>query len=332
MITMVFHESYIHSYVSALLSRILTKTDFSELLVSKTVDEAIKVISNKPIGTELYTLVLEKRLELKKINEAINNYIIERHNNLYNYIPPRHRKHLDPIEGLFDSINITLFYSNLIRGGRAEYLIPAGKIFRMKVDLEKVENIDDLVDILVDKGLKIYANVLKGYTGDPIKLFYILTRKVLPISKPLDIPYRRLLGSIHDLLWILMCGAKGEIPKEVIPSFYGLSINEFNNACLSKSLEDIPAILQDGYFKDFAEILRYTNKISIGSGSLFLGSILYLSVLTKDLLTPYTSHPYVRYYILILSEGVLVNTCLVAIAIGMFAKELKDLINGWWVL
>jgi len=331
-ITRVFHESYVYSYVSILLSRILTKTDFVELLDSKTIDEAIKVISNKPIGTKLYTLVLEKNIELKKINEAINNYIIERHNDLYDRISSRHRRYLEPIESLFDSFNIVLFYSNLVRGCKAEYLIPAGKIFRMKVDLEKAKNIDELIDILLGKGLSIYIDTLKKYTGDPIKLFYTLTKKILPSSKPLDIPYRRLLGFIHDLLWILMCSASGEIPKEVIPNFYGLSINEFNNVCLSKSLEDIPAILQDGYYRNFSEILRYTNKISIGSGSLFLGFILYLSDLTKDLLTPYTAHPYVRYYILILSEGILLNTCLTAIATGMFVKELKDLINEWWVL
>lgn len=332
MITRVFHESYILSHISSLLSRILTKTDFSELLSSKTVDEAIKVISNKSIGVKLYTLVLEKRLELEKINEAINNYIIEKHSDLYNYLPSQFKKQLDPVEALFDSLNIALFYNNLIKHGKAEYLIPAGRIFREKIDLGKITNVSDLADVLINRGLKNYAIILRRYTGDPIKLFYLLTRRVLPINKPLDIPYRRLLGFIHDLLWILICGAKGELPKEIIPSLYGLSISEFNSVCLSKSLEDIPIILQDGYFKDFSEILRYTNKINIGVGSLFLASMLYLPVLTKNLLTPYTVHPYLRYYILVLSEGVLVNTCLVAIATEVFTKELKDLITKWWVL
>ncbi len=327
-----FRSSYLYSYVTTSISKILGKDDLLEVLKADSLDNAVKIISNKPLGLHLYKLLVENKLSLKNINEALTEYLMEKHSKLYREAPAKARKYIELLDRLYDALNLALFLDKLSSGGKPEYLLHTGLMFRERVTISDIENVEQLIERLVEKKMHVYANTLKRYKVNPLYFLYKLVNTIMPRQKTLDLPYRRLLGFTHDFLWIMVCSGQGEIPANLVPRLYYLSLNEFNNICLAKNIEEVAVILQGGYYKEYAEILRHVFRLGIGVSALLLAYALYTPLLVFDLIRPYTPHPYIRYYTLLLSENILANACLTAVSTDMFRKELGELINRWWIL
>jgi len=316
---------YSIAYMKTAITSFLTKKDFENILSAKTLDQAIKTIIDKPIGSYVYEKIYGKTISIDVISNYVSKYEYEKLNNLYRNMSKKSRKVFDTYKLFFDIYNTLIVASSILTSGK-------GKPLYIWSNLTATEEIGDLETLyeIVPRTLKFQVKEIMNTN----KVSYSELLKLLPSRKDLSYMTHNSLtiyGLFNDLYLLRECITRKE-PIEPV-SLFIFSRDEYKYLCDQKTIESLINYFRTSnkVLQDVGEALNFLMRFNKATTNLdivpFIVGIKYSSSLINtetDLAT--------KLLLLSLSEAYVLRTILVYIDTGMYKEIVDELVYRWWPL
>jgi len=307
------------------ITSFLTKKDFENILSAKTLDQAIKTIIDKPIGSYVYEKIYGKTISIDVISNYVSKYEYEKLNNLYRNMSKKSRKVFDTYKLFFDIYNTLIVASSILTSGKGKPLY----IWSSLTAAEEIGDLETLYEI-VPRTLKFQVKEIMNTN----KVSYSELLKLLPSRKDLSYMTHNSLtiyGLFNDLYLLRECITRKE-PIEPV-SLFIFSRDEYKYLCDQKTIESLINYFRTSnkVLQDVGEALNFLMRFNKATTNLdivpFIVGIKYSSSLINtetDLAT--------KLLLLSLSEAYVLRTILVYIDTGMYKEIVDELVYRWWPL
>ena len=316
---------YSIAYMKTAITSFLTKKDFENILSAKTLDQAIKTIIDKPIGSYVYEKIYGKTISIDVISNYVSKYEYEKLNNLYRNMSKKSRKVFDTYKLFFDIYNTLIVASSILTSGKGKPLY----IWSSLTAAEEIGDLETLYEI-VPRTLKFQVKEIMNTN----KVSYSELLKLLPSRKDLSYMTHNSLtiyGLFNDLYLLRECITRKE-PIEPV-SLFIFSRDEYKYLCDQKTIESLINYFRTSnkVLQDVGEALNFLMRFNKATTNLdivpFIVGIKYSSSLINtetDLAT--------KLLLLSLSEAYVLRTILVYIDTGMYKEIVDELVYRWWPL
>ncbi len=316
---------YSTAYMKTAITSFLTKRDFENILSVKTLDQAIKTIIDKPIGSYVYEKIYGKTISIDVISNYVSKYEYEKLSHMYRYMGKKSRKVFDTYKLFFDIYNTIIVASSILTSGKGKPLY----IWSSLTTTEEISDLETLYEI-VPRTLKFQIKEIINTN----KVSYSELLKLLPNRKDLSYMTHNSLtiyGLFNDLYLLRECITRKE-PIEPV-SLFIFSRDEYKYLCDQKTIEGLINYFRTSnkILQDVGEALNFLMRFNKATSNLDIVPLIVGIRYSSSLINAETDLA-TKLLLLSLGEAYVLRTILVYIDTGMYKEIVDELVYRWWPL
>ena len=316
---------YSTAYMKTAITSFLTKKDFENILSAKTLDQAIKTIIDKPMGSYVYEKIYGKTISIDIISNYVSKYEYEKLNNIYRYTGKKSRKVFDAYKLFFDIYNTIIVASSILTSGKGKPLY----IWSSLTTTEEIGDLETLYEI-VPRTLKFQIKEIMNTN----KVSYSELLKLLPNRKDLSYMTHNSLivyGLFNDLYLLRECITRKE-PIEPV-SLFIFSRDEYKYLCDQKTIEGLINYFRTSnkILQDVGETLNFLMRFNKSTSNLDIVPLIVGIRYSSSLINAETDLA-TKLLLLSLGEAYVLRTILVYIDTGIYKEIVDELVYRWWPL